>query len=268
MKYIKYIVLGVIIVVALVCGAVSVGTVSAGQEGVRTRLGAVVGIVPPGLYFQTPFIEGTIPMDVQTQKEQTAASAASSDLQTVNAEVAVNYNVNPDAVADIYSRLGRDYSSRVIDPAIQEVVKAVTAKYTAEQLITQRAQVTTDIQTALTARLQVYDIVVTTVSITNFDFSKQFNEAIESKVTAQQNAEAAKNKLAQVQYEAQQTVAKATADAEAIRIQTQAIQSGGGQAYVQLQAIKVQQSAVEKWNGALPTQMIPGGAVPFLNLSK
>ena len=135
-------------------------------------------------------------------------------------------------------------------------------------MITQREKVREDILALLTTKLQVYGVQTDSLNIIDFNFSKQFNEAIEAKVTAEQNALAAKNKLQQVQYEAQQTVASAKAQAEAIQIQTQAIQNGGGQSYVELQAIKVQQAAVDKWNGQLPQQMIPGGALPFINLSK
>lgn len=233
--------------------------IDAGEEGIVVRNGAVDHIIGAGLQGKAPLIDNVVVFDVRTQKEQTDATAASSDLQNVTASVAINYNVNPDTVGDMYKRIGTDYKNTIIDPAIQETVKGVTAKYTAEQLITQRSQVTTDIQTALVSRLQPNDIVVTGVSITNFAFSDQFNSAIEAKVTAQQNAEAAKNKLQQVQYEADQTVAKATADAKAIQIQAQAIEQQGGANYVQLQA-------VAKWDGHLPTQMIPGGTVPFIQL--
>lgn len=237
----------------------SFGTVGAGERGIKTRFGKVLGIVNTGLYFKTPFIEGVEVMDVQTQKEQTDASAASSDLQTVNTKVAINYNIDPAKVTDLYTRIGVDYKTKVIDPAIQEIVKAVTAKYTAEQLITKRAEVTDLIQTSLTDKLAASDMNVTSVSIINFDFSESFNTAIEAKVTAEQNALAAKNKLDQVKFEAEQTVATAQAQAEAIKIQAQAINSQGGADYVQLQA-------VAKWNGQLPVQMIPGASVPFINI--
>ncbi len=243
----KFITFGIVSVVAiaLVFVLLPFTVVNAGEKAVITSNGAVSRVVGAGLHFRVPLIEHAVKYDVRTQKASADASAASSDLQTVNAKVAVNYNVNPATVADMYARIGTEdtIAATIIDPAIQEVVKAVTAKYTAEQLITQRAQVTSDIQTALTQRLQPNDVVITGVSITNFDFSSQFNQAIEAKVTAQQNAEAAKNKLAQVQYEAQQTTTKAQADADAIKIKAEAINSQGGADYVKLQAI-------EKWNGA------------------
>jgi regulator of protease activity HflC (stomatin/prohibitin superfamily) len=248
----RYLVIPVIILI-LFGLFLSTGTISAGQEGVRTRLGAVTGTVPPGLYFQTPFIESTIPMDVQVQKEEANASAASSDLQIVNAKVAVNYNPKASAVADIYARLGNDYATRVIDPAIQEVVKAVTAKYTAEELITKRADVTAQIQSQLAERLQPYNIQITSVSITNFDFSKEFNTAIEAKVAAVQNALAEQNNLQASQFKAQ-----------AIKVTAEAANNDN---YIHLQELDVERAAISKWNGVLPQQQVPGSAVPFINLN-
>lgn len=239
----------------------SVGTVAAGQIGVKTRFSQVVGEVQPGLYFKVPFIEGVSKMDVQTQKVSQDADAASNDLQDVKTTIAVNYNLAPGQVSTIYQTVGTDYQDVVIDPAIQETVKAATANYTAEQLVTEREKVRADIVNALTSKLGAQGIVVSQVAITDFSFSSQFNQAIEAKVTAAQDALAAQNKLQQVQFEAEQTVATAKAQAEAIQIQAAAINSEGGADYVQLQAIK-------QWDGKLPTQFVPGSTLPFLNLVK
>lgn len=257
-------VFGVLIILILAFG--SFGTISVGNVGVKTRFSKVVGTIQPGLYFKLPFAEQVTSMDVQTQKDQTDATAASNDLQSVTATVAVNYHVEPQDATTIFSSLGANYADRIIAPAIQESIKSVTANYTAEQLVTEREKVRGEILTLLTTKLQTYGVQTDTLNIINFNFSSDFNKAIEAKVTAQQNALAAQNKLAQVQFEAQQTIATAKAQAEAQAIQTQALQNNGGQAYVQLQTIKVQQAAVDKWNGVLPTQMIPGSTLPFLNL--
>ncbi len=217
--------------------------VAAGERAVVTHFGAVSGELGPGIHFLTPVTTASHIINVQTQKEATKASAASSDLQSVSADIAVNYNVDPNKVTDLYTRIGDDYQTKVIDPAIQEVVKSVTANYSAEELITKRSQVTSDMEVALATKLQASDIIVSTVNIVDFNFSDTFNQAVEAKVTAQQNALAAQNKLQQVQFEAQQTVASAKAQAEAIQIQAQAINSQGGADYVLLKEI-------EKWNGA------------------
>lgn len=257
-KWVGYGVLALIIIIVLFG---SFGTVSAGNVGIKTRFGKVVGTVEPGLYFKLPIFEHVTSMDVQTQKDQADATAASNDLQSVTATVAVNYHVEPQDAFKIFSNIGADYADRVISPAIQESVKSATANYTAEQLITEREKVREDILNLLTSKLQVYGVQTDSLNIVNFAFSDQFNQAIEAKVTAEQNALAAKNKLDQVNYEAQQTVASAKAQAEAIQIQAQAINSQGGADYVNLQAIA-------KWDGHLPQQFVPGSAIPFINLSK
>lgn len=256
-------VITVIAVIILVFS--TLGTVPAGYIGVRTRFGAVKGVVSPGLYTQVPFIENVVLMDTQTQKEQVDATAASNDLQQVTATVAINFHVNPQDAGQIYQTIGADYQSRVIDPAIQESIKSITANYTAEQLITQREKAREEILALLTTKMQTFGVNADSLNIVDFKFSETFNTAIEAKVTAQQNALAAQNKLAQVQYEAQQTVATAKAQAEAIQIQAQAINSQGGADYVQLQAIKA-------WDGHGCTSNCFGAGtqmpVPFLNVTK
>lgn len=252
-KIIKH---AIILVIVLVLLFSSFGTISAGEKGIKTRFGAVTGkIYDAGLYFKLPFVEKVVPMNVQTQKEQTNASAASSDLQNVSATIAVNYSVDPTQVAHIYQTIGVDFKERVIDPAIQENVKAVTANFTAEELVTKREDVRDQIQTKLTEKLKTFGIDVEAFSIVNFDFSKSFNDAIEAKVTAEQNALAAKNKLDQVKYEAQQAVEEATGKAKALSIEGQALQSNP-------QVLQIR--AIEKWNGVLPT--VTGSSMPFVNI--
>lgn len=259
MKQASVITGGVVVVLVLILALFSINIVQAGDVGVKTSLGAVKGIYQPGLHIVVPFIQGVVPMDTQVQKEQVDASAASSDLQTVTTTVAVNFHIDPWDAGNIYQTIGADYQSRVIDPAIQESIKSITANYTAEQLITQRETVREDILNLLTTKLDAYGVHVDSLNIVNFAFSDTFNTAIEAKVTAQQNALAAQNKLVQVQAEADQTVATAKAQTEAIQIQAQAINSQGGADYVELQAIK-------QWNGILPATYIPGSANPFIGV--
>lgn len=259
---VKLIIFGVgvlvsLFVLAMINPFVSVG---AGERGVVLKFGKVDRIFEEGLNFRTPFIENVKIIDVKTQKEEVTASAASKDLQTVSAVIALNYHVQADKVGELWTSIGKDYKERIIDPSIQEAVKASTAKFTAEELVTKREQIKEEMRVELVARLEKMFINVDGVNIVNFDFSPQFNAAIESKVTAEQNALAAKNKLEQVKFEAEQRVTQAKAEAEAIRIQAEAITQQGGENYVQLQAI-------EKWNGTVPTYMM-GSAVPFINLQK
>ena len=271
-----YITRGVIVLIVLIVLFSSFGTISAGERGVKTRFGAVKGVLDTGLYMKVPFVESVHKMSVKTltvqfdnrqatgdNSEYSSLSAASKDLQDTAIAVVVNYHIDGAKVDKIFQQYNsvENYQLNVIEPMIRETVKSVSAQYTAEELVTKRTEVAGLISKTLIEEFSAKDSVMENFSITNFEFSPEFSKAIEAKVTAQQNAEAAKNKLAQVEYEAQQTVASAKAQAEAISIQTQAINSSGGTNYVQLQA-------VNKWDGHLPTQMIPGSSVPFLNLSK
>jgi len=233
--------------------------VDPGERAVVVRLGEVVGVKSEGFYWRTPFVEDYKKLNVKTQKIEVKADAASRDLQSVSASIALNYNLTADKVGLLWKEIGKDYQIHIIDPAIQESVKAVTAKFNAEELITKRQEVRDGIKDLLKSKLEAQYITVTDFAVTDFSFSNSFDQAIEAKVTAEQKALEAKNKLEQVKFEAEQKVEQARAEAEAIRIQAQAVTQQGGKDYVQLKAI-------EKWNGELPQQFVPGSAVPFLSL--
>lgn len=251
----------------------SFGTVDTGHRGVVLHLQNPTGeIKEQGFYWKSPFVEDVIDMPVQILKEESEATAASKDLQDVTTKIALNYHLDPSRVGTIYQEVKKDWASVIVQPAIQEAVKSATAKYTAEELITKRSEVRDSISANIKDKVTPRGILVDEVNIINFSFSESFNVAIEKKVTAEQTALAEKNRLEQVKYEAQQAVEKAkgeadaritTAEAEAraIQIQAEAITQQGGAEYVNLKA-------VEKWNGTLPTQMIPGSAVPFINLNR
>lgn len=234
--------------------------ISAGQRGVILTFGKPSEMaIGEGLHFKIPVIQKIVKMDVKTLKYEADLTAASKDLQDVNTKVAINYKIIPERVPEIYRTIGLYYQDIVIYPLEQETNKGITAKYTAEELITKREEVRENMKNDLKEKLSSRGIIVEEVSIIDFKFSDIFTQAIENKVTAEQNALAAKNKLAQVEYEAQQRKVQATAEAEAIKIQAQAIQSQGGNDYVRLQAI-------EKWNGVLP-QFTGGGAIPFIDFN-
>jgi regulator of protease activity HflC (stomatin/prohibitin superfamily) len=158
-------------------------------------------------------------------------------------------------VSSIFKELSFNYPTTFMTPALQEAVKSSTAGYTAEELITKREAVREDIKRVLVEKIAGRGIVVDSFNIVDFDFSQSFNAAIEAKVTAEQNALAAKNKLAQVQYEAEQNIATAKGKAEAIRIESAALNSNP-------QVLELR--AIEKWNGVMP--QVTGGSVPFINI--
>lgn len=233
----------------------SLGTVRAGERGVKLRFNKVVGTVDEGLYIKLPFFEKVKRVDVKVQKEQVVASAASKDLQTVTSQVALNFHLDAERVAEIYREVGLSFKDRIIDPAIQESVKASTAKFTAEELITKREIVKEDIKLHLKDRLDNRGILVDELNIIDFDFSAQFNKAIELKVTAEQEALAAKNKLEQIKFEAEQVVVSAQGRAKALQIESDAIRSNA-------QILELR--AIEKWDGKLP--QVTSGAIPFINI--
>src|SRR3990167_5265074 len=254
----KYII-GTVIAILLLVVLSPFTIVTAGHRGVVYRFGAVNRVLGEGFHFRTPLVEGVEKFDVRTAKHEVRASSYSNDIQTVDTLIALNYHLKPESVGELVRTLGSNYEERVIDPAIQESVKAVTANYTAQALIEERPKVKDAIKAQLTERLMQYFILVDEVSIVNFDFSDSYESAVERKQVAQQDALTAKNKLEQVKFEADQRIAQATAEAEAIRIQVQAITQQGGEDYVRLKA-------VEKWKGDVPTTMIPGASIPFINL--
>jgi regulator of protease activity HflC (stomatin/prohibitin superfamily) len=257
----RLIVYGIATVILLVLVFGCFFTVSAGQIGIKTRFGAISGSYEQGLHFKMPLIEHVVKMDVQTQKEAvTGVQAASQDLQTVTTDVTLNYHLDRVKAVTVYQNVGTDYAARVIDPAVQESVKATTAQYTAEQLITKREDVRDGINALLTQKLTAFGLSIDAINITNFKFSSSFEAAIEAKVTAEQSALAAKNKLDQVKYEADQRIAQAQGEAEAIKIQSQAIESQGGTNYVALQAIG-------KWDGHYPaTYMGAASGIPLISI--
>ena len=224
--------------------------INPGERGVLLQLGTVKAVFEPGLHFKVPFVNNVVIMDVRTQKTEDAVSAASKDLQSIEGTVVLNYHIDPSKVDKLYQQVGPEYAVRIISPAIQESVKASTAKFTAEELITKRQAVKEDIRAILEERLSVYFLVVDDVSIVNFTFSEEFNRSIEAKQTAEQSALKAANDLKRIQIEAQQSIESAKGQAESIRIQGEALRENTG---------LIQLKMVEKWNGQLPLYTGEGG---------
>ncbi len=265
----KAVIIGIIALIVIgVVASASVQIVDSGHRGVLLHWNAVDTSIPPldeGLHFVVPFQDTIVNMEVRTLKFVTATSAASKDLQTVSTEVTVNYNPDPNAVNILYKEVGLTYESRVIQPAVDEVVKQVTANYNAEELITKRPQVKSDIEEEITKRLNIYDIQTDVISITDFQFSSLFSQAIESKVEAEQKALKAENDLLRIEVEARQieqqakgiaaaNIAQAQGEAEAIRIINESL----SQNPFYLEWLKT-----HAWDGRLPLVVGEGGT-PFI----
>jgi regulator of protease activity HflC (stomatin/prohibitin superfamily) len=238
--------------------------VGPGERGIVLNFGAVQKIVlGEGLHFRVPVMQDIILIDVKVQKAETDAAAASADLQDVSSRVALNYHIVPEKANVVYQMIGTQFKERIIDPAILEVVKAVTAKYSAEELITKRPAVSEAMRTALSERLMVHNIAVDAFSIVTFSFSKIFTEAIESKQTAEQLALKAKRDLDRIKIEAEQKITAARAEAESLRLQRTNISTD----LIELRRIEANMKAIEKWNGILP-QVTGGGAIPFIGVGE
>ena len=237
-------------------------TIDATERGVLLTWGKVSDkAIDPGIHFRIPIVQNVERFNVKTQKYEAEGTAASKDLQTVNTKVAVIYHLRPESVPRIYAELGQHYGESVIQPTVQEVLKASTSRFSAEQLITNRSTVASNIQDLLYQRLHIYGIVVESTAITDFKFSDSFTQAIEAKVTASQQMLKAETDLKRIQVEAQQKVTQAKAEADALNLQKQAITPE----LIELRKVEMQTKAVEKWDGKLP--MYTGGAMPFLDVT-
>jgi regulator of protease activity HflC (stomatin/prohibitin superfamily) len=253
------IVLGLVGMLALLILAFgSWGTVDAGHRGIVLRMGGVTGeIKGEGFYTKTPWLDSVIEMDVRVQKEQVETEGASKDLQSVKTVVALNLNVMPEKCAEIYQTIGIGYLETFVAPAMQESIKAAIARYTAEELITKREEVRLAMRDLIVQKIRPIGVSADALNIVDFDFSHSFNQAIEAKVTAEQNALAAKNLLAQKKFEAEQAIAVAKGKAEALTIEATALKSNPQ--ILQLRAL-------EKWDGVLPR--VSGGAMPFIDVAQ
>jgi regulator of protease activity HflC (stomatin/prohibitin superfamily) len=258
-------VIGIVLLIAALFINSSFGQVPAGARGVVLRFGAPTGgIYNEGLFTIMPFVNTVEVMSVQTEAFEAQVGAASKDLQEVSTTVTLNYALEPDKVVETYRSLRRAYADRIVKPSIQEAVKAATAQFTAEQLITNRPAVREAINNSLIARLDEFGIEVKAMSITDFQFSEVFDTSIEAKVAAEQNALKAQRDLDRIKIEAAQQIAMAQAEAESLRLQKDNITPD----LIELRRIEAQIMAIEKWNGVMPTVVLGENSIPLLEVFK
>lgn len=252
--------------------------VESGQVGVITHFGNVQDeILPEGLHMIHPVKTKIVPINTRIQKVEANATASSKDLQNVTSKVALNFYLSKEKANEIYQKIGLNYLQTIIQPAIQESVKSSTAQFTAEELITKRPKVKMSIFTDLKERLKLHEIIVSDFSIIDFNFSREFNKAIEEKQVAEQRALRAKNDLNRIQVEAEQARVKAEglakAELEMAKAKADAmIVLAKAEALAKLEVAKAEAEAqkllretltsdvlhlrsIEKWNGILPTIM-------------
>ncbi|MBI5046277.1 prohibitin family protein [Candidatus Micrarchaeota archaeon] len=271
--------LAFLLVIGIIVAITSVKIIDAGEVGVQTEFGQIKAVLQPGIYFVLPFVNDVKYLSVQIEKYETEATAASKDLQDVKTKIAVNYQLlNTDEnIINTWNKFRGNYIYTIIDPITQEVVKANTAKYTADELITKRSEVKTKISSDLEAKLAVYGVQVKEVSITNFEFSPEFNKAIEQKVVAEQDKLRAQTQLEQIQIEVQKDIAQAnaTATSNLIKAQTDAktkvidaeaqanatlIKANADSAAIKtlsntINPVYLRYAYVQRWDGVLPKVM-------------
>jgi prohibitin 2 len=264
-------------------------SVPTGSRGVVTQFGRIVGIEGEGLAILPPW-QKLSNFSIRAEKADVEeADGSTSDTQPVRVSMTVRYSIATDKVAEVFEKYSHDGDlSSYVQTATQEVFKAVTAKYTAPDLIAERAKVSADIGEALKMKLALYGAQVINIDMRNFAFSDSYMHAINDKVTQEQLRLAAENKLKTVEAEQKQKVAiaeaeanakKAEADgeayaslaiakaqAEALRVQNAALAQNRD--VLELRRIEVEKAKADKWNGQLPTAIYAGAPIPFLNVTK
>lgn len=231
-------------------------TIKTGEIGIKTRFGKIIGSTTnEGIVFKLPFEQiKKINVKVQKYENEEAFSTSTKDLQIVNnIKVAINYQIDGSKAVNLFKTVGTNYNTTVLEPAIQETIKAVFSKYTAEEIVTKRSEISLDMNNTLDERVKEYGINSVAVSINNFDFSESYNQAIEKKAVAEQEVETSKNQLEKAKIDAEKKKVEAQGEAEANALLEQSLTD-------QI----IAQQFIEKWNGQLPTTMT-GDAIPFIN---
>ena len=250
-----------LVLLLLVCLIVMVNPfvmVGPGERGIKIRLGQVqTASYEEGLHLIVPFIDKFRTMDVKTQKNTLNTQVYTKDIQQANIKYVINYNVQPNSVNRLFQQVGMDYEAKILTPVVEGTIKDIIGKWNAQDLIANREKATGDILFKLQAQLKDNYINVTDFQMVDINYSKVFEQAIESKGTAEQEALKAKNKTVQVQEEAKQKVIAAEAEARSMSIRAQALAQNKS---------LVQYEAVQKWDGKMPQYML-GNTVPFINVS-
>ena len=231
--------------------------VGVGEVGIVKHFGAIdpdhPDIFDPGIHTKVPFRDDVVIFDTRIQKEQVDASAASKDGVTIHSTIAVNFHIDASKAPLILQNLGANYKDRIIDQQIQQAFKDVTAQYAGLELIQKREEVAIKARTTLKDKLAPYYIIVDEFTIPNYEFPKEFNDAIlATQVANQQNLQAKQlQEKARTEAETALIVAQGLANAQKAQATTLTPE------YLQLQAIN-------KWNGQLPQYLTPGAAIPFI----
>lgn len=255
-KIVIFSIIGLFLVITIL---LSFTSVKSGEVGLRIRFGKIVDTsISEGLNLKIPYIESIEKINIKVQKydNEEVLSTSTKDMQIVdNIKITINYQVDGTKAVELYKRVGKKYLSAVVEPAIQETVKAVISKYTAEELVTKRSEISLNINSVLNDRIKDYGINSVSTAINNFDFSQAYNEAIEKKAVAEQEVETAKNQQEKAKIEAETKTIQAEGEANANKKLEQSLTN----------EILIQQF-LEKWNGQLPTNYAGEDILSIFNL--
>lgn len=262
-KVIKITIISIISLFVVITFFNSFTTIKSGEIGLKSRFGQIVSqTTQEGIQFKVPYIEKVTKVNMKVQKADITSSSATKDLQDVSISFAINYQLQADKVMDLYKTVGASYVETILQPATQEALKNVTSKYTAEELITKRSEVSQQIIQDLSAKVNKYGIIINELNIIDLNFSEAYNKAIEDKQVAEQEVKKAQQELEKTKIEAEKKVAEAQAEADALRLQKEEITDE----LLELRRIEAQTKAIEKWNGQLPSTITGTDSIPFINL--
>lgn len=256
---IKSLLVAVPILVLLSIASCGLKVVDTGNRGVETRFGKVVSeSLPEGLYFFNPFTSNIVELDVRESKMEAETMGYTKDVQNVRVIYAINFMPDATQMHVLYEKIGRDWAAKMIPQVLLGKVKQVIGQYEAVKLVSERQLATAAMFDTIKEELAAKGVIVKNFEITNLDFNDPFENAVEAKVVAIQEAEEAKNKTVRVREEADQKIISAKAEAESMRIRAQALTQNKS---------LVEYEAVQRWDGKLP-HMMTGNTIPFLNVTK
>lgn len=216
-----------------------------------------------GFHWIKPFVEDVHDVDIRTQKYSNTVEGSAKDLQIVNITMSINYQIKPEKVTELYAKVGEHYADIILNPALQSSLKASMAQFTAEEMITKRAEVATKITEELNARLDEY-FTISAVNLENIDFTDEYNKAIEAKTTNQQKAEAEKAQLEIIKVQNEQKINSAEAEARVRELQSQSVTD---KSLEQLR-LEIQREMVSRWNGVLPQYVLGENSNMLLDIGK
>lgn len=261
---IALVVVAVILVIGMIIFFAGTTIIPTGHIGVVTLYQNVQDkYLDAGFHFIKPFVEDIHKVDIRTKKYENTVEGSAKDLQIVNITMSINYQIKPEKVTELYTKVGKDYSNIVLNPALQSSLKASMAQFTAEEMITKRAEVASKITEELNARLQEY-FTISAVNLENIAFTEEYNKAIESKTTNQQKAEAEKAQLEIIKVQNEQKINTAEAEAKVRELQSQSVTD---KSLEQLR-LEIQRELIQKWNGQFPTTMLGDNPNMLFNLNK